>query len=323
MKAIEVKEFGGPEVLEVIEKPTPMPGKGQLLIDVKAAGVNYADIGARMGNYPPGPKLPFIPGMEVAGLISALDEGVTEFTLGQPVMGIVPSGGYAEYALLDAKSAFHVPKGLDFAPATALLVQGLTAYFLLETGNLKPGDNVLIPAAAGGVGSLAVQIAKLKGAGVVVGLASPSKHARVMALGGHPVDYNQVGWGAKVRELTGGKGIDVYLDSTGQLDGEGFSTLAQGARWLVYGALSGTMSDLPAAILGGFLFQNITLRGYTLYSSMDDPARIAAAMTELIGWVLAGKLQIDTTNHFPLTEARAAHEAISARKTTGKVTLEP
>ena len=323
MKAIEVKQFGGPEVLEVVEKPTPVPSQGQLLIEVKAAGVNYADIGARTGHYPPGPKPPFIPGMEVAGFVSALGEGVTEFTIGQSVMGILPSGGYAEYAVLDAKNAFHIPGGLEFASATALLVQGLTAYFLLETGGLKPGDNVLIPAAAGGVGSLAVQIAKLKGAGVVVGLASPSKHARVMALGGHPVDYNQAGWGEKVRALTGGKGIDIYLDSTAQMDGEGFSTLAQGAHWLVYGALGGTMSDLPAAMLGGFLFQNITLRGYTLYSSMGDPARIAAAVTELVGWVLAGKLQIDTTNHFPLTEARAAHEAISARKTTGKVTLEP
>ena len=209
MKAIEVAAFGGPEELKLVDKPRPEPGPGQVLIEVKAAGINFADLLAREGKYPPGPKPPFTPGMEAAGVVAALGEGVTAPAVGTRVMSFISAGGYAEYALAEAAQAVPLPDALDFAPATALLVQGLTAYFLLKrAAELKPGQSVLVNAAAGGVGSLAVQLAKLFGAGTVLGTAStPEKRELVKSLGAdEAIDYTQPGWADAVKAATGGTG---------------------------------------------------------------------------------------------------------------------
>ncbi len=320
MQAIEVKQFGGPETLEVIEENTPMPQAGQVVIEVKASGVNFADILVREGLYPPGASAPARPGLEVAGVVSQRGAGVQGFQRGERVMAFVPSGGYASHAALNTANIYVLPDELDFAPATALLVQGLTAYFLLETGQLQPGQTVLIPSAAGGVGSLAVQIAKLKGAGKVIGLASPSKHDFVKSLGADAVfDYTQPGWSKDVLAATEGAGVHVFLDSQGELGSEAFDALAVKAHWLVYGAQAGSSSVLTTERLRTMQRKNLTLRGYNAYANAAEWGR---GVQEMLGWVSEGKLQVDVTR-FPLTDAAKAHTAISARQTTGKVVLEP
>lgn len=318
MKIIHVARFGGVEELQLIERPTPAPGPNQILVENRASGLNFADVMARAGTYPGVRSAPFDPGFEVAGVVAGVGEGVSDFQVGDRVMGMLPGGGYATHALLDAPTAVKLPGDLDFAPATALLVQGLTAYFLLEAGGLGAGDTVLIPSAAGGVGSLATQIARLKGAGKVIGLASPRKHDAVRNLGADAVfDYTQPGWGQQVFDATGGKGVDIYLDSQGDLAGEGVQTLGDKARWLIFGFQSGGQGALD---LGSLIFRNITLRGYTVYSDMHQVGR---ALSDMIGWTLGGQLQIEVGNRFALAEAAQAHAAIEARGTSGKVVLEP
>lgn len=327
MKAIYMTENGGSEVLKMAERPDLQAGDGQLLIDVRASGINFADLMARQGTYAPAPKPPMTPGLEVAGTVANVGASVQGFVVGDRVMSLLPTGGggYAEQAVVEAQNAVKLPDELDFAPATALLVQGLTAYFLLKEAPLAQGESVLVNAAAGGVGSLAVQIAKLMGAGTVIGTAStPEKRQMVEGLGADvAVDYTQSGWAEKVKAATNGRGVDVFLDATGELDGEGFETLAEGARWMIYGAQSGSFGSLPGERTGVMLFKSLTLRGYILYHSAQDVARLQAALQELIGWTTSGQLKIDSGHRFPLSQAAQAHEAIAARKTTGKVVLEP
>ncbi len=328
MKYIQVDKFGGPEQLKLREEATPMPKASQLLVEVKASGINFADLTARSGHYPTFPHTPFLPGFEVAGTVAEVGEGVSNFAVGQRVMAALPrGGGYASHAVVETNMAFPLPDNLDFAPATALLVQGLTAYFLLEAGQLRPCGTVLVPGAAGGVGSLAVQIAKLKGAGKVIGLASPSKHARVCAYGADDVfDYNRPGWAQQVLDATGGKGVDIFLDSQGELWGEGAHTLGKGAFWLMFGRQSRGDSALDAKFMGlaktltNLIFSGVTIRSYWLNSDLH---RIGDALPELIGWAASGKLQIETADRFSLEDAAKAHEAIAARQTRGKVVLEP
>ena len=326
MRAIQVSEYGGTNVLNATQLPRPEAPPGQVLVKVAAAGINFADLMARAGQYPPAPKPPFIPGLEVAGTVEAVGTGVIHLTPGARVFGLTQFGGYAEYAVLPAAQAIPLPDGIDFGVATALLVQGLTAYFLLEDAPLRHGESVLVNAAAGGVGSLAVQIARLKGAGTVVGTASTEekRHFVTRELGATTaVDYTKPGWAAEVRAATGGNGADVFLDATGEVAGEGFDTIADGGRWLFYGAQSGNASDLSGGRILQMLFKGMSLSGYSLYRSMTDPDKIAHALGEMLGWVLGGQLKVTTDDRFPLADAARAHEAIAARKTTGKVVLEP
>lgn len=321
MKFVEATQFGGPEVLQLVEGPELTAGPGQLVIDVKAAGVNFADIMARAGHYPSVKTAPFRPGYEVAGLVSQVGPDVTSFQVGDRVMGMIGTmGGYASSAVLDAASAIRLPDGLEFGAATALLVQGMTAYFLLEAGELAPGKTVLIPGATGGLGSLAVQIGKLKGAGKVIGLASPSKHDLGRSLGADVmIDYTQPGWAQQVLAETDGKGVDVYLDSQGDPNSEAFDAFAEKAHWLIFGSQSGKGEALSPERLWTMVGKNITLRGYVLFG---DYANFGRALGELIGWATSGQLKI-SVERFALADAAAAHAAISGRKTSGKVVLEP
>lgn len=327
IKAIYITQNGGPEVLQIADRPDLEVGDGRLLIDVRASGVNFADLMARQGTYPAAPKPPMTPGLEVAGIVAGIGANATGFVVGDRVMSLLQtgSGGYAEQVVVPAQTAVKLPDDLDFAPATALLVQGLTAYFLLKTAPLSKGESVLVNAAAGGVGSLAVQIAKLMGAGTVIGTAStPQKRQTIEALGaGVATDYTQSGWAEKVKKATNGRGVDVFLDATGELDGEGFEALAEGGRWMIYGAQSGGFNPLPGERAGIMLFHSLTLRGYVLLRSMQDATSLQAALQELIGWTTGGQLKIESGHRFPLAEAARAHAAIESRKTTGKVVLEP
>ena len=323
MKAIEVAHFGGPETLQLVEKPTPEPGKGQILIEVKAAGINFADLMARQGHYPPVPSAPFVPGFEAAGVVAKVGEGVTHWKAGDRVVSMV-SNGYAEYALADAATAAPVPDTLGFAEATALLIQGITAYTLMTVAVPQiQGKSVLISAAAGGVGSLAVQIAKLLGAGTVIGLASTDeKRAKVVELGADAaIDYTQKDWAERVKEATGGKGVDIYLDASGDTENGALKPLAKGGHWVVYGAQQTSTHGLPESEMMGMVFNGQTLRGYTLYEA--TPEVTSAALKQLIAWTGTGKLKIIAKDKFPLADASKAQQAIADRRTTGKVVLEP
>lgn len=320
MKTIYVSEFGGPEQLKLVDQDTPEPGAGEVLVEVAAAGINFADLLARQGIYPPVPSAPFYPGFEIAGTVSALGQGVTRVKVGDPVMAMVPGGGYSSHALVKAESVLPRPDSLEPAQATALLIQGLTAFFLLELGGAGPGHKVLIPSAAGGVGSLAVQMARAMGCQQVIGLASPGRHSHVRELGATDVfDYSQSGWAARVLEATGGSGVDAFLDSQGDLSGEGFLTLGKLSHWLIYGGQAQDPGVLTSARLWEMIFRDITLRGYSLYSSVEHFGRGLSALGK---WVESGALKV-SVQAFPLVEASQAHRAIAARQTTGKVVLVP
>jgi NADPH2:quinone reductase len=320
MQIIEVKAFGGPEVLRLIELPDPVPQPGQILVEVMAAGINFADIVARQGRYRRVPTAPFFPGFEVAGIVKQVGPEVQGFVTGDRVMGLITGGGYASLVALDASVAIKLPDELDFAVATSLLIQGLTAYFLLETGGLQQGGNVLVSSASGGVGSLAIQIARLKGAGKVIGLASTSKHDRIRALGvDAAIDYTHTGWADLVLKETGETGVGIFLDSQGNLDSEGFNTLGVGGHWIIFGTQTKSLEPLNPNRLGAFFAKNLTLRGYSVYY---DVPRFGRALGEMIPWVTSGKLKVDVQS-FPLSEAADAHIAISERRTIGKVVLLP
>ena len=219
MKAIRIHQPGTPEVLQLEEIALPQPKAGEVLIKVAAAGVNYADIGMRQGMFggPHSVELPYTPGLEVTGTVAALGPGVTGFEEGMRVMAVPDIGGYAEYAVAPADKTFRMPNGIDFAAANALLVQGLTAYGVLhDAAKIQPNESILVQSAAGGVGSLLVQLAKLAGAGVVLGTASSGKLDVVRQLGADAaIDYTQPDWIKQVYAVTQGRGVDVVLDAVG------------------------------------------------------------------------------------------------------------
>jgi NADPH2:quinone reductase len=319
MRYVEASRFGGPEVLTVIEKETPKPGEGMLLVEVQAAGINYADVLARSGHYPAVAKAPFALGFEVAGVIREAGKGVEDFKAGDPVAALsLAGGGYASHILIPAATAIPFPKQLDPTLVAAVLLQGLTAYILLDRADGKKGDAVLIAAAAGGVGSLAVQLAKLRGA-TVIGLASKSKFDLVKSLGADFVfDYGKPGWAAEVSVLRP-QGVNVYLDSTGDLATEAFPLLAPFGRWIIYGARSGTNNTLPPEALWPIIEKNISLMGFNLGGNLD---RVPQALGDLFKFAADGSLKVEITK-YPLAEAGAAHSLFEERKTTGKLILVP
>lgn len=320
MKYIEIKRFGDPSVLEMHEGATPKATEGNLLVEVKAAGLNYADIVARQGYYPPVKTTPYRPGYEVAGVVTEVGPGADGFSKGQHVAALLfNAGGYTTHALVPARTALRLPDNIDFGVAAGLLVQGLTAFFLLEEADLKSKESVLIAGVAGGVGSLAAQIARNKGARVL-GLASKAKHDIAARYGAEATfDYGVKGWSSAVVEATNGAGVDVYLDSQGDLGGEAFAAIGRLGRWMVYGGLAAEGKDFPISNLWPFIFKNTTLRGYTVDSSAAEFGR---AYAQLIAWVQAGALNVDVTR-FPLQDVARAHQEVADRKTHGKVVLQP
>ena len=320
MKYIEASQFGGPEVLQLKEKQTPHPGEGTLLVEVKAAGINYADVMARSGFYPSVKKAPFAPGFEIAGVVSEVGSGVDGFKVGDHVAAItLAGGGYATHVVIPAATAIPLPPELDPALGVAILVQGLTALLVLEEARVKANDTVLISAAAGGVGSIAVQIAKAKNV-KVIGLASASKLELVRSLGAeHVLDYNQPGWSSAALEILGGHGAQAYLDSEGDLATEAFRLLGHGAQWIIFGVRSPGQKPMPVDYLWPMIQKSITLRGFNLEGSLQHVPR---ALGDLFGWLADGTEKIEV-NKYPLEDAAAVHELFAARKTTGKIVLVP
>jgi NADPH2:quinone reductase len=315
MKYVEVSQFGGPEVLKVVEKETPTAPDGMLVVEVKAAGVNYADVAARQGSFPAIAKAPFLPGFEVAGVVSEVGKGVKGFDVGDSVAAITSGGGYASHAVIPAAAAIPIPRGIDHSLATALLVQGLTAYVLLEQAQTKKDEVVLIAAAAGGVGSLAVQLAKARGA-TVIGLASASKFGLVKSLGAnHVFDYGQADWTAKVSDVTRSQGVQVFLDSTGDLASWVFPLLGPFGRWIIYGVRRDQQNALPAEAIWSMIEKNISISGFNLERHLQDVPR---ALGDLFKSAIGGNLKVEITK-YPLADASKVHSLFEQRKTSGKL----
>lgn len=315
MKAIRVNELGGAEKLTLEEIDKPVPRADEVLIKVAAAGINYADTMMRSGNYLTKPDLPFTLGYEAAGTIEALGENVKNLSVGQRVLATTSSGGYAEYATAKAALTMPIPDELGFGESTALLVQGLTALGLLN--ETEPGQTILIHAAAGGVGTLLVQLAKFKGLKVIGTASSEQKLQLVADLGADfAVNYSEPDWTDEVLKATDGKGVDWLIEMVGgAIVAQNLKVLAKHGTMWIYGAASG--EDFKVSVLS-LMSKNHIIRGYWLMNeSVENRIRFTK---ELLEHLAAGRLKIQVTE-FPLEQAKEAHEAIENRKTTGKVVL--
>lgn len=324
MKAIRIHETGGPEVLRLEEIETPVLTEGHVLIKVAAAGINFADLARRQGTYMTQTELPATLGSEVGGTIEMLGSGISGLSVGDRVAALV-SGGYAEYAVASARAVIPIPGRMSFAEAAAFPLQGLTAYQLLrDSAKLQPGERVLVHAAAGGVGTLAVQLAKLMGAGTVVGTAGSEEKLRLACdLGADAgVNYTRADWVDRVKEATNGEGVEIVLEMVGgEIARRSLDCLVPfDGRMVVFGAASGER----AVVNGGDLMnKNIAVIGYWLSPYITQrPEAIARAIPELMRYLASGTLKIVVGNRFPLTEAAEAHRAMGERRTTGKVVLE-
>jgi NADPH2:quinone reductase len=315
VRAIQITTYGGPEVLELVDLPEPTPVDGFDLVDVTAAGVNYADTHQTENSYLSSTPLPLVPGSEVAGRTAD----------GRRVAALVGTGGYAEKALAPAGLTFDIADGVDDGAAVALLVQGLTAWHLLRTcARIKPGDSVVVHAAAGGVGTLAVQLAKAWGAGRVIGTASsPEKRDLAKSLGADvTVDAEPADMAAALREANDGAKVDVVLEMVGgpTFDGS-LRALAPFGRLIVFGMASRTPPTPvePGALMVG----SKTVMGFWLVDCLRDAAMVKGPMDELMSMTASGALRPIVGERYPLADARRAHEDLRARRTTGKVVLDP
>lgn len=315
MRAVQITEFGGPEVLKVGEIEEPVPGEGQVLISVDRAGVNYADTHQVENSYLSKAVLPLIPGGEVVGHTED----------GRRVVALVGTGGYAEKAVGYAQAAFDVPEGVSDADALALVVQGASAWHLLKTStHLQPGESVLIHAGAGGVGSLAIQLAKLWGAGRVIATASTEeKRKQILELGADAaIDGNPGGLKDRIIEANNGKPVDVVLEMVGgKTFDESFDALAKFGRMVTFGAAS---REAAAAVQPGRLMKGSkTIAGFWLADCFKDPAMLSLPLAELFALVQDGKLRAIIGGEYGLSEIATAHEDMRARRTVGKLVLDP
>jgi NADPH:quinone reductase len=335
MQAAVARQPGASDALRIQDVPVPMPGPGQVLVRVESASINFSDIKRRRGDVYPFPtEFPFVPGGEVAGTVAALGPGVDGPELGAPVFALVGGdgrGGYAQYALAYAPQVTPLPPSLDFDQASVLVVAGTTAMLLLrQAAKLQAGERVLVPAAAGAVGSYLVQLARHLGAAQVIAATGSVDKAR-MALdsGAHAtVDYTQPGWATALRELTAGHGVDVLLEASGGATlAEGLRALAPFGRAVVYGAASGQDASLDAETLRSLLYapaNNQSLCAFNLGSwFIHRPEAAGAALGELIGLVASGRVAVPAIEKMPLRSAAEAHRRLEARATCGKIVLKP
>ena len=322
MQAIEVTEFGDSGVIESTERDVPEPGAGEVRIAVEAVGVNFADIMQRRGHYVGGPEPPYVPGMEVAGTVDAVGEGVDRET-GERVVAMTDEG-YAEYATANAAGLFDVPESMSFPEAAGFPVQFLTAHnTLFEWGGLEEGERVLVHAAAGGVGTAATQLASEAGAKVFGTASTQDKLDLAERLGlDHPINYTETDFAEAVNDATDGEGVDLVLDGIGgDTTTESLDSLTHFGRMVSYGAASGEPGHPDTSTL---LFNNFTVYGYHLGQSMQRaPERVLDAVPHLTELLTSGELEVIVGETFPLAEAADAHEYIENRESSGKVVLEP
>ncbi|MBB6450148.1 NADPH2:quinone reductase [Geomicrobium halophilum] len=323
MKAIQFSEYGGPEVLQNVEMEQPKPEGREVLIEVYRSGVNYADTARRKGRYVVPTPLPFIPGAEVAGVVTEVGEKVTKVEPGTRVVTLTHSGGYAEYVKADERGLIPIGESLDFSTAVALPLQGLSAYHVLTTmGRLEEGETVLVHAAAGGVGSIAVQLAKLQGAGNVIATASTEeKLAYARELGADVgINYTKEGWEKEVEEATNGQGVDVAMEMVGgDVFKKTLQLLGRFGRLVIFGSASGEESRLNA---GRLMEKNQSVIGFFLPQIMRKPELMQSSLEALFTHLRAGELKLQIGETFPLEEAAHVHELMEGRKTKGKIILD-
>lgn len=334
MQKIQMTEFGGPEVLAVTEAPVPDPGRGQILVKVESAAVNFADVIRRRNSpYPFPTPLPFTPGGEVAGTVDMLGAGVDGPPVGTPVFALVGddgSNGYAQYAVADAAQVIPIPPGLSADEAAGIVVAGATAIITLtEVARLATGETVLVQGAGGGVGLYAVQIAKILGATVIGAASSPDRRAAAGAAGAdHVVDYTRGGWSDEIRELTGGHGVDVVLEVGGDTTfAPSVAALAPFGRLVVVAMAGGRPLTLDPATISRFFYDpapNQSLHAFNvgLWFGLRPHAAVAALGT-LIGHVASGQVKVHVGTVLPLARAADAHQLLEDRAGTGKIILKP
>ena len=323
MLAIEAEKVGGPEVLRAVDKPLPEPKPGEIRVRHAAIGLNFIDTYQRSGLYPV--AFPAVLGSEAAGTVEAVGEGVTRFKAGDRVAyGNGPIGAYAEAHCVPAARAVAVPEGISLETAAAAMLKGMTAEFLIRRCYpVKAGEVVLVHAAAGGVGQILVQWLSAIGAVVIATAGSDEKLALARSLGAaHGIDYGKEDVAARVREITGGAGVPVAYDTVGASTFEGtIASLARRGLFVSYGNASGPVppfAPLRLARGGSLFFTRPTLGDYIVTTEELDAC--AAAVFNVIA---SGKVKITIGQQFALKEARAAHEALEARATTGSTVLIP
>jgi NADPH:quinone reductase len=322
MKAIRVHETGGPERLVYGDVPTPSPGPEQAVVRIEAIGLNFIDVYFRTGLYKA--PLPFVPGMEAAGVVDAVGENVTTVQPGDRVAYSGAIGAYAEYAVVNAWQLVKMPGQLDFKSAAALMLQGMTAHYLtFSTFPLRGGETALVHAAAGGVGLLLIQIAKKIGAKVIGTVSTEEKSLLAISAGAdHIILYTKQDFEKEVKRITNGAGVDVIYDSVGRTTfDKGLNCLRQRGMMVLFGQSSGPVPPFDPILLNqkGSLY--VTRPGLPHYTANREELLWRAG--EIMQWISEGSLTVRIDRVYPLEEAAQAHRALEARQTAGKVLLTP
>jgi len=320
MRAIVVSTPGDSSALEYTEVPDPVPGPGEVLIDVAASGVNFIDVSPRMGRYQL--PLPFTPGSEGAGTVAAVGPDVTGVSVGDKVGWVNVPGSYAERAVIRADRLIPLPDGITPQTAAGVLLQGLTAQYLTHsTYEIKPGDDVLVHAGAGGMGQLLIQVAKLRGARVITTVSTAEKEKIAREAGAdHVLRYD--GFAEAVKEITGGAGVHVVYDGVGAATFEGsLASLRPRGLLALYGAASGPVPPFdPQRLnpLGSLFLTRPSLHHYILTRE-----ELLSRAETVFGWLTEGRVRVNVFRRYPLAEARQAHDDLEGRRTTGKLLLIP
>jgi NADPH:quinone reductase len=322
MKAIQISQTGGPEVLVPVDLPIPKPKPNEAVVQIKAAGVNFIDVYLREGRYPA--QLPFVDGQEAAGVVTEIGSEVTLVQPGDRVAYTSSLGSYAEYAAVPENRLVKIPDGLSFEQAAAAMLQGMTAHYLSHsTYKLQAGETALVHAAAGGVGSLLVQMAKNIGARVI-GTAGTEDKAQLAREAGADecIVYTEADFETETRRLTEGKGVNVVYDGVGKATFEkGLNVLLPRGYMVLFGGSSGAVPPFDLIKLsqkGSLFITRPTLVHYTLTRE-----ELEWRAGDVLGWIAAGKLKIRIHKSYPLAEAAQAHRDLEGRKTTGKLLLVP
>lgn len=322
MKAIRVHSPGGPDVMKLEEQPDPTPGAGQAVVRIEAAGVNYIDVYFRTGLYKA--PMPLTVGLEGAGTVAAVGSGVTAVKVGDRVAYTGVPGSYAQMNVVPADRLVKLPPGLSAKDGAAAMLQGMTAHYLaVSTYPLKKGDTCLVHAAAGGVGLLLCQIAKMRGATVIGTVSTEEKAALAKEAGAeHTILYSQQDFESEVKRIMGGAGLHVVYDGVGVTTFEkGLNCLRPRGMMVLFGQSSGPVPPLDLGILNvkGSLF--VTRPSLNAYIATRED--LVQRADEVLGWIRDGKLKLRVEHQFPLAQAGEAHRALEGRKTTGKILLMP
>ena len=322
MKAIQVKQVGGPEAMELVDLPVPQPKSNEAVVKLTASGVNFIDVYFREGRYKA--ALPLIPGQEGAGVVTAVGVEAKSVKVGDRVAWAGLLGSYAEYASLPAERLVPIPPGVSDQQAAAAMLQGMTAHYLAyDTFPLKKGETALVHAAAGGVGLLLVQMAHNIGARVIATVSTDEKAKLARGAGADEVIlYTQADFEAETKRITGGKGIDVVYDSVGKTTFEkGLNVLRPRGMMVLFGGSSGAVPpfDLITLSQKGSLY----VTRPSLFSYIATREELVARSGAVFGMISAGKLKLRIEHTYPLSEAQRAHRDLEARKTTGKLLLIP